>query len=57
MIQLYSFKDDVVLDPFAGSGTVCLAAFKDHRKYVAYDIDPEYVRLADARISDCMRKS
>ena len=57
LIQLYSFKDDVVLDPFAGSGTVCLAAFKDHRKYVAYDIDPEYVRLADARISDCMRKS
>jgi len=57
LIQLYSFKDDVILDPFAGSGTVCLAAFKDHRKYVAYDIDPEYVRLADARISDCMRKS
>jgi len=57
LIQLYSFKDDVVLDPFAGSGTVCLAAFKDHRKYVAYDVDPEYVRLADARISDCMRKS
>lgn len=57
LIQLYSFKDDVVLDPFAGSGTVCLAAFKDHRKYVAYDIDPEYVRLAEARISDCMRES
>ena len=57
LIQLYSFRDDVVLDPFAGSGTVCLAAFKDHRKYVAYDIEPEYVRLADARISDCMRKS
>ena len=51
LIQLYSFKDDVILDPFAGSGTVCLAALKDQRKYVAYDIEPEYVRLAEARIS------
>ena len=57
LIQLYSFRDDVILDPFAGSGTVCLAALKDNRKFVAYDIDPEYVRLAEARISSCMRKS
>lgn len=55
LIQLYSFKDDVVLDPFAGSGTVCLAALRDGRNYVAYDIDPEYVRLAEARISDHRR--
>ena len=55
LTQLYSFKDDVVLDPFAGSGTVCLAALRDGRNYVAYDIDPEYVRLAEARISDHRR--
>ena len=51
LIQLYSFRDDVVLDPFAGSGTVCLAALKDRRNYVAYEIDPEYARLADTRIA------
>ena len=51
LIQLYSFKDDVVLDPFAGSGTVCLAALKDHRKFVAYDIDPDYIELAKKRIA------
>ena len=51
LIQLYSFKDDVVLDPFAGSGTVCLAALKDHRKFVAYDIDPDYIELAEKRIA------
>ena len=51
LIQLYSFKGDVILDPFAGSGTVCLSALKDHRNYVAYDIDPEYVKLAETRIS------
>ena len=57
LIQLYSFRDDVVLDPFAGSGTVCLAALKDRRKYVAYDNDPEYVRLAETRISAYLNKS
>ena len=51
LIQLYSFKDDVVLDPFAGSGTVCLAALKDKRKFVAYDIDPDYIELAENRIA------
>ena len=51
LIQLYSFKDDVVLDPFAGSGTVCLSALKDKRKFVAYDIDPDYIELAENRIA------
>ena len=51
LIQLYSFRDDVVLDPFAGSGTVCLAALNNCRNYVAYEIDPEYARLAETRIS------
>ena len=51
LIQLYSFKDDVILDPFAGSGTVCLSALKDGRNYVGYDIDPAYIKLAETRIS------
>jgi site-specific DNA-methyltransferase (adenine-specific) len=51
LIQLYTFKDDVVLDPFVGSGTTCLAAIKDSRYYIGYDIDPEYVKLSEKRIS------
>ncbi|RMF59055.1 MAG: site-specific DNA-methyltransferase [Calditrichaeota bacterium] len=50
LIQLYTFKDDVVLDPFCGSGTTCLAAIKDDRYYIGYEIDPEYVRLAENRL-------
>jgi len=50
LIQLYSFKNDVVLDPFAGSGSTCVAALKDSRNYVAYDIDPEYLKLAEKRL-------
>ncbi|HCX90019.1 MAG: hypothetical protein COW04_07270 [Deltaproteobacteria bacterium CG12_big_fil_rev_8_21_14_0_65_43_10] len=50
LIQLYSFEKDVVLDPFCGSGTACLAALKDGRHYIGYDIEPEYVELANRRI-------
>jgi site-specific DNA-methyltransferase (adenine-specific) len=51
LIQLYSFKDDVILDPFVGSGTTCLSALKDGRNYVAYDNDQDYIELAKTRIS------
>lgn len=51
LIQLYAFKKDIVLDPFVGSGTTCLAAIKDKRNYIGYDIDPEYVKLSEKRIS------
>ncbi len=51
LIQLYTFKEDIVLDPFVGSGSTCLAATKDKRKYIGYDIDPDYVRLAESRIA------
>ena len=50
LIQLYSFKNDVILDPFAGSGTTCLAAVKDARHFVGYDTNEEYIKLAKERI-------
>ncbi|MFQ5771452.1 MAG: DNA-methyltransferase [bacterium] len=51
LIQLYTFKDDVVLDPFVGSGSACLSAIKDKRNYIGYDIDIKYIKLAEQRIS------
>jgi site-specific DNA-methyltransferase (adenine-specific) len=50
LIQLYTYKGDVVLDPFCGSGTACLSALKDGRHYIGYDIEPSYVKLANQRI-------
>ncbi len=52
LIQLYTFEGDVVLDPFVGSGSTCLSAIKDERNYIGYDIDPDYVKLAEKRIYD-----
>ncbi len=51
LILLYTFKRDVVLDPFMGSGSTALAALKAGRQYIGYDIDPEYVQLAEARLA------
>jgi len=50
LIQLYSFKDDIILDPFMGSGTTAISALKSDRKYVGYEISKEYIELADKRI-------
>lgn len=52
LIQLYTFEGEVVLDPFMGSGQVAIAAIKRNRHYVGYDIDEEYVKLAERRIRD-----
>ncbi len=52
LINLYSFQGDIVLDPFCGSGTTCLAAARAGRRYVGYEINSEYVRLAEARLSE-----
>jgi site-specific DNA-methyltransferase (adenine-specific) len=56
LIQFYTFEGEVVLDPFAGSGSTCIAALKTNRKYVAYDIDKEYCDLAERRIKQFLQE-
>ncbi len=53
-IQLYTFKGDVVLDPFAGSGTTCIAALKTRRHFIGIDIEEKYVDMANKRINDVL---
>lgn len=52
LIELYTFKDDLVLDPFAGSGTTAVAAVRSGRRHAGYDIDPGYIGLARARVAE-----
>lgn len=49
-IKLYTFEGEVVLDPFMGSGTTAVAAIELNRHYVGYEVDPEYIKLANKRI-------
>jgi site-specific DNA-methyltransferase (adenine-specific) len=50
LIQLYTYKNDIVLDPFMGSGSTAIAALKSGRRYVGYESNPEYIRLAERRL-------
>jgi site-specific DNA-methyltransferase (adenine-specific) len=50
LIELYTFVDDLVLDPFMGSGSTLVAASRLDRRYVGYDLDAGYVELARARV-------
>lgn len=52
LIQLYTFSGENVLDPFAGSGTTCLAALADGRGYAGYEINAKYIELARQRLAD-----
>jgi len=57
LTQLYTFKGEVVLDPFCGSGTTCIAASKANRHYIGYDIKKEYVELAQKRLYENLMPS
>ncbi|MBF0338588.1 MAG: site-specific DNA-methyltransferase [Nitrospirae bacterium] len=50
VIQYYSFKKDVVLDPFAGIGTVGEAAISLNRRFVLVDINMEYIETIKKRV-------
>ena len=49
-INLYSFKDDLILDPFIGSGTTAVASKLLKRKYVGYEINKNYIEIANNRL-------
>ena len=50
LIQLYTFSNEIVLDPFMGSGQTALAALKAGRHFIGYEISGEYLELANSRI-------
>jgi len=46
LVRMFSFTGDTVLDPFCGSGTTMIAAFRKGRNSIGVEIDPEYCRMA-----------
>ncbi len=50
LIELYTYRGDLVLDPFMGSGSTAVAAVRGERHFVGFDTDPEYVVTAEERV-------
>jgi DNA modification methylase len=51
LIELYTYRGDLVLDPFMGSGSTAIAAVRTERHYIGFDTDEEYVAAAEARVA------
>jgi len=52
LIQLYTFENEIVLDPLMGSGQTATDTIKSGRHFVGYEIDEKYVALAQKRIQE-----
>lgn len=51
-IRLLTYVDDLVLDPFMGSGTTAVAAVREGRRFLGFETDPAYADLARRRVED-----
>ena len=49
-IKILSFKNDIIYDPFMGSGTTALACTKENRKFIGSEISEEYCKIAEKRL-------
>ena len=52
LLKLFSYQNDIILDPFNGAGTTTFVAKKLNRKYLGIDISDEYCKIAKNRIKN-----
>ncbi len=52
LIELFTYRGDLVLDPFMGSGSTAVAAVRTERSYAGFDTDDRYVALAERRVAE-----
>lgn len=55
LLKMYSYKDDIVLDPFNGIGTTTLAAKNLNRKYIGIDLSKKYCDIAVERLKTAFK--
>jgi len=50
LITMFSAENDIILDPYCGSGTTCISAVLTNRKYIGLELKSEYVKIAEERV-------
>lgn len=50
-VRIHSNKDDLILDPFTGSGTTAVASKRLGRNYIGFELNPKYVKIANERLA------
>lgn len=51
LIRLFTYEGEVVLDPFCGAGSTCVAAARAKRRYIGMDVEEGYVKIAESRLA------
>jgi len=54
LIKLFTKENSVILDPFMGSGTTCIACLESNRKFIGFEINQEYINIAERRIKESL---
>lgn len=54
VLKLFSFQEDVILDPFNGVGSTSVVSKKTGRKYIGIDISQEYCKIANIRLKELL---
>jgi site-specific DNA-methyltransferase (adenine-specific)/adenine-specific DNA-methyltransferase len=52
IVKHFSKPGDLVVVPFAGSGSECLAAWMEGRDFISFELNEEYIRIAEKRLND-----
>lgn len=57
LIKFYSYKGNIVLDMFSGTGTVGVVAYKTGRNFIQIDISPQYCEIAERRLKEAQQQT
>jgi DNA modification methylase len=57
LMKLFSYKNDIVLDPFNGAGTTTLVAWKLRRRFIGIDVSDQYCEMAFQRLASVAENS
>jgi len=51
LVRLFSDRDELILDPFTGSGSTGVAALRQGRRFAGWEMNPEYAESARRRLT------